>query len=269
MAKTVKEPKIKELSFSIKKDSLSKLIETLKDLSRLNDKVLFKIDKENTLIYTLVGTGQSVNAFKNFIFKTNDLFYGIGEFDDTINYIVKSAKLMFRTLQIISSFDIDVTGNIYFDNMGDLVFSDRIYIKAGTKLRQNFYGGDPSSMNINITIDTIKEFIDVDNANFDFDLSGDDFDKLKKLASSDDVINIFYLNTFERDGSNHVSIGEGTWDITVSETSWSTPTSLAFPKKYFKTINIVNGNAKVYVFDESLLVVSENSNLLISIEISA
>ena len=266
MAKTTQ--KINELSFNNKPESLNRLIDTLKDLSRLNDKVLFKIDKENTLIYSLVGNGNSVNAFKNFIFNTNDIFNEIGEFDETINYIVRSAKQMCRTLQIISSFDSDVTGNIYFDRLGDLVFSDRIYLKAGSKLRQNFYGGDPTSMNINITVDTIKQFVNIDDADFSFDLSADDFDKVKKLASSDDICNIFYLNTFDRDDKNYVSIGEGVWDITVSETDYKECISLAFPKKYFKTISISNGFAKIYVFDSSILITTDNSNLLISIEIT-
>jgi len=261
-------PKINELSFNIKNESLTKLIDTLKDLSRLNDKVLFKIDKNNTLIYSLVGNGNSVNAFKNFIFKTDDLFNDIGEFDETINFIVKSAKMFCRTLQIISTFDITLNGIIYFDTIGDLVFSDRIYLKAGSKLRQNIYGGDPVNMNMNITIKTINKFVNVDNANFIFDLSADDFDKIKKLASSDEISNIFYLNTHKEDGVNNISIGEGVWDINVAETEFDKEIQLAFPKKYFKTISIVDGFAKIYVFDTSILITTDNSNLLISIEIS-
>lgn len=260
-------PKVNELSFNISNESITKLIDTLKDLSRLNDKVLLKIDKKNTLIYSLVGNGNSVNAFKNFIFKTEDIFNGIGEFDDTINYIVRSAKLMCRTLQIISSFDATITGTIYFDKLGDLVFSDRLYLKAGTKLRQNFYGGDPTAMNMNITVDNIKKIANIKDSNFDFNLSADDFDKIKKLASSDEISNVFYLNTNIIDGINTVSIGEGVWDISVSETESTQEISLAFPKKYFKTINIVNGFAKIYVFDNSILITTDNSNLLISIEI--
>lgn len=256
----------KELSFNIEKKNLSQLINILKDLSKLNDKVLFKIDKKNTLIYSLVGSGKSINAFKNFVFKTDDIFSNIGEFDETINFITKSAKDMCRILQIIASFDELVTGNIYFDKINDFYFSDRLYIKAGSKLRQNFYGTDPSSMNINITIADIKKIIDLDNAEFSFDLDASDFDKIKKLSTSEDVINIFYLNTYERDGENFVSIGEGPWDITVSQIEYKKLRTLAFPKKYFKSINMVDGSAKVYVFDNCIMIVTDNSNLLISIE---
>ena len=67
---------------------------------------------------------------------------------------------------------------------------------------------------------------------------------------------------------NYVSIGEGTWDITVAETEYKKSSSLAFPKKYFKSINMVDGSARVYVFERMILVVTENSNLIISVEVS-
>lgn len=261
-------PKINELSFIIKKNNLSQLIEVLKDLSKLNDKILMKIDPENTLIYSLIGDSNSVSAFKNFVFKTHDLFSNIGDFDVTINYIIRSAKQMFRTLQIISSFDMDVNATIFYDTIAAGVYSDRINIKVGSKLRHNFYGDDPTKMNTRITVENIKQIANVENALFDFELSGDDFDKIKKLASPDDVVNIFYLSVHNNDDNNSVSVGEGTWDITVAETEYRRPISLAFPKKYFKTINMVNGVAKIYVFDNMILVVTENSNLLISIEVT-
>lgn len=260
--------KINELSFSLKKESLSQLIEVLKDLSKLNDKILFKIDQKNTLIYSTVGNGNAINAFKNFIFNTNDIFKGLGEFDETIHYIVKSGKQLCNTLRIISSFDTDVTGKIFFDKIGDKTFSDRLYFKVGSKLRQNFYGGDPTSMNINIGINDIKKIANVDDADYSFDLSSDDFDKIKKLSSNDDVINIYYLNVYEKNEKYFISIGEGSWDITVSETNYSNPSSLAFPKKYFKSINMVNDKVTIYVFQNMILAVTENSNLLISIEIT-
>lgn len=258
----------KELSFNLSNENLNKLIDTLKDLSRLDDKIIFKFDNENTLIYSLVGEGQSVNAFKSFIYKTHDLF-DIDEFEDTINFICKSGKLLFRNLQIMTSFDIEsYKGKLSYDQLGDEFFSDRLYFRSGNKLRQNFYGGDPTSSNVSISVDKLKQFIKLEDADFSFELKSDDFDKIKKLSTPDAEMNIFYMNTFERDGSNFVSIGEGTWDLTVDEIDYSTPRTLAFPKKYFKTIGMTNGSAKIYVFDTSLMVSTEDSDLLISIEVT-
>jgi len=260
--------KTKEIEFSVSKDNLNKIIETLKDLSKLNDKVLFKFDKENTLIYSLVGEGNSVNAFKSFVYKTNEIF-DIGDFDETIIFIGKSAKAMARSLYIMSDFDIDTfKGTIYYDELGDSFYSDRIYFRSANKLRQSFYGDDPRSMNTQISVDKIKQFIKLDDADFSFDLDASDFDKIKKLATPDVEMNIFYMNTYEKDGEYFVSIGEGSWELTVAQTEYSTPRTLAFPKKYFKTIGMVDGSAKIYVFDASLMVSTKESDLLISIEIT-
>ena len=260
--------KTQEIAFSISKDNLHKLIDTLKDLSRLDDKVLFKFDKENTLIYSLVGEGQSVNAFKSFIFKTNELF-DIEEFDETIMYIGKSAKGIARNLQIMSDFDMDTfKGKIQYDELGDEFFSNLISFRSGNKLRQSFYGDDPRAMNTRISVDKIKEFIKLDDADFTFELAASDFDKIKKLATPDTEMNIFFMNTYEKDGEYFVSIGEGAWELTVAETDYSYPRTLAFPKKYFKTIGMTDGSAKIYVFENSLMVSTPESDLLISIEVT-
>lgn len=258
----------KEISFSISKEKLVKLIDTLKDLSKLDDKVYFKIDNKNTLLYSMVGQNNSVNAFKSFVYKTHDVF-DIDEIDNTINFIGKSAKSIARNLQIMMGFDIDdYKGKISYDEFGDELYSDRLYFRNGNKLRQNFYGDQPDVMGMKISVDKIKQIIKLDDADFSFDLSASDFDKIKKLATPDTQMNIFYLNTFERDGEHHVSIGEGSWDITVAKTDYTTPRTLAFPKKYFKTIGMVDGNAKIYIFDTSLMVSTDDSDLLISIEIT-
>jgi small nuclear ribonucleoprotein (snRNP)-like protein len=260
--------KLKELSFNISPDSLTQLIDVLKDLSKLNDKILIKINENDTLMYSLVGTDNSINVFKNFVFETDTIFNNIGKFDGDINFIVKSGKQMLNTLRIIKTFETEISGKIYFDEIGDTLYSDRINIKVGNKLRQNFYGGDPTSMNTRITVDMIKDTFNINDANFSFDLSDDDFDKIKKLATSDEIINIFYLNVVENNEKFYATIGEGQWDITVSEVDYHIPSTIAFPKKYFKSINMVNNKAKVYVLDQSIMVITDNSNLIISIEVS-
>lgn len=260
--------KTKEVSFSITKNNLLKLIETLKDLSKLDDKVLFKFDNENTLIYSLVGEGNSVNAFKSFVFKTSEIF-DIDEIESTIMFIGKSSKLMARSLYIMSNFDIDIfNGKIYYDKLGEMNFSDRFYFRAGNKLRHSFFGDDPTAMNTEISVDKIKQVVNIDNADFDFEMKAEDFDKIKKLATPDAEMNVFYMTTFEKDGENFVSIGEGSWELTVSKIDYQQPRRLVFPKKYFKTIGMTDGSARIYVFDTALMVSSSDSDLLISIEIT-
>lgn len=260
--------KTKEINFSISKDNLLKLIDTLKDLSRLNDVVLFKFDKENTLIYTLVGDGDSVNAFKSFVYKTDKLF-DIDEIEDTVMFIGQSAKGIARNLKIMSDFDIDIfKGKIFYDEIGGMLYSDRIYFRSGNKLRQSFIGTDPTAINTKISVNKIKDFIRLDDAEFTFDLKAEDFDKIKKLSTPDTIMDIFYINTYEKDGEHFVSIGEGIWELTIAETDYKHPKTLAFPKKYFKTIGMTDGSAKIYIFNNSLMVSTTESDLLISVEVT-
>lgn len=260
--------KTMEVGFSISKDNLSKLIGTLKDLSKLDDKVLFKFGSKNTLIYSLVGEGGSVNAFKSFIFKTDELF-DMDDFEGEIMFIGKSTKGMARHLQIMLDFEMDeYKGKIHYDTLGDSLYSDNIYFRSGNKLRQSFGGGDPSSMNTQITVEKIKQFIKLEDADFSFDLDSSDFDRIKKLATPDAEMNIFYMTTYEKDTEHFVSIGEGAWELTVAQTDFPHPRTLAFPKKYFKTIGMTNGSAKIYVFDNALMVSTPDSDLLISIEVT-
>lgn len=259
---------IKEFSFTVTKRNLSKVIDTLKDLARLNDNVLFRFDDENILIYSLVGEGSSINAFKSFVYKTKDIL-STDRIDVPVIFITRSAKEMVRNLRIMADIDDDVLhGRVYYDMVGDSYLSDRIAFRSGNKLKQSFYGNDPTATNTDITVEKIRNFIHLDEADFSFDLTAEDFDKIKKLATPDAEMNIFYMNTFESDGKYFVSVGEGSWELTVDEVDYSVQRTLAFPKKYFKTISMTDGKAKVYVFDTSLMVSTPESDLLISIEVT-
>lgn len=260
--------KTSEISFKITPSNLSSIISVLKDLSIISEKALFKINKKNILIYTLVGEGTGINTFKSFVFKTSELFE-IDDFEETIDFIAKDIKKVYRNLQIIVDINNDISGKIYYDQIGDKFWSDRMFFKSDTKLKLNLYGSDPMAFNTSITIEDIKKLTNINNAIFDFNLSESDFTNIKRLSVSDKDADVFYMNTFEKDGNNYISIGESGWDLTLGEISFDQARTLSFPKKYFKTINVSGGEAKVYVFDRFLMISKDNSSLLISTEISA
>ena len=259
--------KVKELSFKITSQNIESLINTLRDLSGIDKKCIFKIDSKHILIYAKVGEGNSINAFKSFVYNTKDIF-DIEEFTDMINYVSNDIKEMYRKLQILNSFGQDVTGKIYYDQLGDDFYSERISMRAGSKLKLNFGGGDPMSMNNKISVDVIKQTMNIKNSNFNFDLKTDDFVNIKRLSASDAESDIFYMNTIEKEGKYFVSIGESSWDLTLSEIDYEKTVTLAFPKKYFKSITFSGDSSKVYVFDNMLMVSTINSDMLISTEIT-
>jgi hypothetical protein len=259
--------KVQELSFKISSENLNNLINTLRDLSGIDKKSMFKIDSKDTLIYSKVGEGNSINAFKSFIYTTKDLFE-VDDFQESINYITNDNKEMYRKLQILNSFGQDVTGKIYFDKLGDDYYAERISMKAGPKLKLNFGGGDPNALNSKISVSVIKQTMDVDNSNFNFNLKSEDFTNIKRLATADAENDVFYLNTTEKEGKHYVSIGESSWDLTLSEIEYDRSITMSFPKKYFKCITISGDSSKIYIFDNMLMVSTGDSDMLISTEIS-
>jgi len=256
----------KELTFKISPENLSKIINVLKELSSIDEKALFKFDKKHFLIYSLVGQGKGINAFKSFIFNTNDIFE-MDEFEETIDFIAGDIKAIYRNLQIMLDLQTDITGKLYYDEIGDKFFSDRMFFKSDSKLKLNFYGTDPMAFNTSITVNDIKKLTNIEHSNFSFDLTSKDYVNIKRLASSGKEVEVFYVNTFEKDSKYYISIGESGWDLTLAEIDFDEARTISFPKKYFKSITM-SESAKVYVFDRFLLIKSEGSELLISTEIS-
>lgn len=258
--------KVKELSFRISQENVNSLINTLRDLSSIDKRVIFRIDSNNILLYSKVGEGNSINAFKTFVYKTTDLLE-ISEFEEVINFVINDAKEMYRKLQILNSFEKENIGKIYYDNLGELFYAERISLKANTKLKLNFICDDPTYSNNKISVESVEKLMNTENSNFSFNLKSDDFLNIKKLASTDSESDVFYLNTIEKDGKYFVSIGESMWNLTLSEIDYSDTITISFPKKYFKSITIDDESAKLYVFDNMIMINNPSSNMLISTEL--
>ena len=260
--------KIKKLELKIQKEKLSKLINTIKDLSNIDDKIIFKFNNDSLLLYSLVGEGQTINAFKSFTYD-NNIFMNDIDIDDTIIYIAKSAKLLVKNMRTLLDFDNDINMILYYDTLGEKTYADRLQLKSSNKLKLNFYGADPITSNTKITNEHIKDLSELNTVNFSFDLTEDDFNKIKKLASPDAEMEIFYMNIKEREEQFFVSLGENNWDLELDTVDINEEKTLAFPKKYFKSVIIEkDSSCKVKVYDTFLMVSTDNSDLLISMEVT-
>jgi hypothetical protein len=257
---------LKELMFKIAPEKLDKLIGVIKDLSGIDDTALFKINSRNILIYSMVGEGNSINAFKSYIFETVDIF-NHNEFEIEINYIAKNIKSFARNLATLKSLtgDEEISCRIQFELLGDKYYCSNITFK-NIKLKLEFHGGDPLSINTTISIDKIKDTVDIDNAEFSFNLKAEDFVSIKRLSTPDVENDVYYMNTYLKDQQNVVSLGESTWNLLLDNIDYDNQRTLSFPKKYFKTIVISEESAKIYVFDSFLMVSNKNSDFLISTE---
>lgn len=256
----------KQIAFKITDENLERVLDTLKDLAGIDNNAMIKIDDDNTLIYSLIGEGNSINAFKSFVFKTSDIF-NICKVDEPITFITKDLKNMHKNLKILWEQG-NVHGKIYYDDINGRMYSDRIQFNATGKLKLNFYGGDPTVMNTNVTVEQIKEIGLPENSNFNFQLNKEDFANIKKLSSADVISDVFYMNTTVENDKYSVSMSESSWEIKLADIEFDDIQTLSFPKKFFKRITILNEYVTVYVFDTFLMVSSNNSDYLISTEIT-
>ena len=94
--------------FSMSTAQLNFFLDKIHDLLSIDDEILFKINKDNTLFYVVVGEKSNVNAFKSFIFKTNEVFSFTDDIPKEIRYIVKKGAKFESTIKNYLDYDENV-----------------------------------------------------------------------------------------------------------------------------------------------------------------
>ena len=253
------------LSLKLALSGLSRLLDYFKDLTRIDDKIFLKIDKKTVLIYSMVGDHNQVHAFKSHTADFNSLFEG-KYIDTPLTMIIGStnkdkkgegAKKIARNLSVFNEINENLEFKIQYN---EDCYIERLTIK-NKKLKIDIPGGDPNKLDINV--DDIKEYMNVDNSLFKFTLKKDDFERIKKMSTIDLVNDIIYLNIKEK----QLSLSEMKWELNVDEVDYE-DTSISFPKKYFNSITYNSDTKTIYIFETFILVLDDQSNLMISIELT-
>ena len=97
-----------------------------------------------------------------------------------------------------------------------------------------------------------------------FILKKDDFDYIKSKLAIYKVSEVLYLNIKDK----QVVIGENRWEHTICDIE-SEDNTISFPKKYFKCIDYGSATEMtIYIFDRFIMIKGDDSNLMISIELT-
>lgn len=245
--------------FSMNSSQMTFFLDKIHDLLSIDNEVLLKIGNENTLLYSIVGEKLNVNAFKSFVFKTEEIFSFDAELDREIRFIITNGPKFEVSLKNY----LDYTENIKCEFfMNDDTYADNFKLK-NSKLRLSVNGGDSRGMNCNIDIEKINKTLNKDNIDFKFILDKNSYAKIKKIATIDNENDILTLNINDK----KMTIGENGWDLEICEVDHE-DLSITFPKKYFKSITFTEEQINVYVFDTFILIDNKNTNLLIALELS-
>lgn len=263
-----KKREINKFKFSFTTEQLDKVLVKMRDLATIDDNLVFKFNKENLLIYSLAtgehdNNNKNINAFKNFIFKTEDIITpkdDLGE--QTITYIMNDTKKIAKNIKHFLDYEEDINCEITYDKINNYNFGD--YFKFKTKkLKMNFQGGRPTDTNIDINKNLIEQVSDENNLSFEFNIPKGDFEKSKKLSYIEKENDVMYF--IVKDGK--INLGEHRWSMEVGESD-SEDDNIAFPKKYFKSATCEGEEIKVSIYKTHLVFDNFNSSLLISREVT-
>jgi len=258
----------KKITYKISLDKLEDLNSKMKDLTKLDKSIYMKIDNKTLLLYSLVGKGANIHAFKSHTQKINDIFNVVKDtLDEELIYKIVDGKKFTNSITMFIKY---MRNQEIFDDVKfQLTYSPDSFIceklLIENKKSKEITPGEKPTFDEDIDADQIDDLMDKDLTNYNFDLAEDDFKYIKSKAGIEKDNDVLYMNI----DNNKLSIGENRWDLEICEIDGLEDETISFPKKYFNCINFeVDSNMKIYVAETYLLILGETSNLLISVEFS-
>jgi len=258
--------KTSSIIYKISKDNLKDFISKSMDLTKIlskdeEDLIIFKINSNNILLYSSVGHGNDIHSFKSYNYKTNEIFSSKKTLENEIIMIIGKARKFAKNIKIFLDFeDEDIEFKLTYNEDN---FVEKLHIK-NSKLNLDINGYDPKALKFNMDIETLNEVMNVDNSIYNFKLLKEDFDRIKKMGLVEIDNDVLYLNIKD----NKISIGETKWSLDLGDID-EVDSIISFPKKYFNSINYTTETEmKIYVYDTFIMILGDNTNLLISTEFS-
>lgn len=260
-----KKVQVNQVSYKMTLDNLYVFIEKVKDLTKLNDEILINISNTELLMFTAVGKNlDNIHAFKSHVIKIKDLFpVNKNEIEDNLIFIMSDGKKFVTSITSFYKYmkSQKIEDYLDFKLFYNEEFCERLLIQ-NSKSKEEIPGVRPNNHTHKISIDNIVEVMDTENALFSFELNKDDFDYIKSKTTIEKENDVLFLNV----NKNKLSIGENRWEHTICDIDYQ-DTTISFPKKYFKCINYDNAEKMtIYVNENLLVILGQDTNLLITTE---
>jgi hypothetical protein len=250
-----------KVKFKINSDKFVDFISKLDDLTKIEDTIKLKIDNDNILMYSMMSSGQTMLAFKNYIVNTRDyLEYG-DDLEYSIDIIIANAKKFVKNLNFIKDSD-KITFEISYKESpdDDTIMNGRSLQIVGGKLKVNWIAGEHYEMR-DINKGALAQRLNLKNRKWHFNINKSEFSDVKKLSSinSERIINIGVLE-------GKVTLSErASWELEIESIDDDRNASLMLNKKFLSCINEMD-NIEFSIFETFMLVRDDNSNLMLSFE---
>ena len=250
-----------KVKFKINSDKFVDFISKLDDLTKIEDTIKLKIDNDNILMYSMMSSGQTMLAFKNYLVNTREyLEYG-DNLEFSIDIIIANAKKFVKNLNFIKDSE-KITFEISYKESpdDDTIMNGRSLQIVGGKLKVNWISAEHYEMR-DINKGALSQRLNLKNRKWFFNINKSEFSDVKKLSSinSERIINISVL-------SGKVTLSErASWELEIESIDDDRSASLMLNKKFLSCINEMD-NIEFSIFETFMLVRDENSNLMLSFE---
>jgi len=249
-----------KIKLKIKPDNFPLFISKIEDISSIDDLVRIKIDGENILMYSMLGSGNVMLAFKNYLLKTKD-FFDIGDVDYTIDLVIPNAKKFVKNLAFIRDMD-KVTFEINYkeDDDDSSLYMGRFFTLTSGKFKISWMCGEAYSIR-EITKQSLKLRLNPSDKKWSFNITNKDYLDIKKLSSinSDRIISMDISNgivTFSEKSS---------WTLEVDSIE-NRNANLILNKRFLSCINDKMESIEFCIFENFMLIIDNDSNLMLSFE---
>lgn len=251
-----------KLKFNIKKEKYSELIDKISDLTQISDILKLKIDSNNILVYSTLGSSVML-AFKSFFLKTEDYFEIPSKLEEyeSCDIVIANANKWVKNISFLKE-----TPNLYFNVVGKLdvdtnILNARSFELNGEKLKIKWLGAESFQIReINKSI--LNQRLNLKNRKWNFYLTSDEFNNIKKLSNINSE-KIIYVQV----NDNVVKFSEiGAWELDIESECNTKQAEIILNKRFLKSIKEDGDGVEFNMFDTFILIKDEEYNLMLSYE---
>lgn len=250
---------VNKLIFELNPDIVDTFQSDLNNLAKVSDELKIKIYDDEVMIYAKAGPKRTVHAFKSYIYDRDKFMINQSDENLKMDFIIINSRNFARILNIITKKGNPIGFKI--EQYEAEQVAHRLYI-SDNKIDLDFLGGNYLEIR-DFDIEEVRDNMDVDLADFNFELNKEDYEEIKRLASlnKNDVVNF-------RIRKGNIEFFDTRWNIKVGEVDDYEDMEWTFDIKYFKTINNNNKNLNIYVFNQSLLIKQDNEIYMIALQLA-
>lgn len=252
-----------KIKFNFVKNNFDDFIAKLEDLTTIDNTLRLKIDDDNILIYSALGTTSNIIlAFKNYLLDTKEYLTYKQNLEYTYDIILPNCDKLVKNLKFLKG-ESDISIEIEFkkskNNNDDIIISKLIKI-SNSELKIKWLSGEDNIIK-DLNKNSLNQRLDIKNKKWSFKISNSQFLNVKKLSNinSDKIINVNISN-------NIITIFEtNSWELEIGKTVENN-FNFILNKKFLKCINDELNEIEFFLFENFILIKEDNSNLMLSYE---